>query len=284
MNGQERDYRRWLDPVLQAAADPGAAATMTAVDDPTTDSGELVTFPGVTEPETPVLVAGVCGGAGTSVVAALAGLSGGPGAVCVDGTSTGTDLALRLTGGAGPDWQSWLSRRDGDDTLSGTDEGLLVLRRDRAAPDYSSPLPVVVQRLRTLGLRPIVDLGASVGSAWSKEVVDGVAAGRAGLVLVVPDRPDGANRARPVLSLIADQLGDDALARLVVVVTTQLPGLPGSVAGIVRDKLAGIVAATVHLDYDPYLARGTRLRWAECAPPTRWAASEVLSTAAGARP
>lgn len=273
-------YRTWLTPVREAELAAGSPPD-TAPDDPLEVAGELVTFPGAGRaPGIPVVVAGVCGGAGASIVTAVIAFTAGVGAVVVDATTTGDDLPGRLVTDPVPAWQHWLSGGGDEEALSTTGEGVLVAARDITIPDYQSPIAAATTRMRNLGLRPVVNIGTSLGSAWATPVVSDVAGGAADLVLVVPDRPDGANRARPMLTRVA-ALGENVLARTAVVVTTQVPGLPATVTDALERGLHGRVAGVTRLPYDRHLAAGTHIAWSECAATTREAGAALSRSLTG---
>lgn len=207
-------------------------------------------------PMTPVFVGSGVGGAGCTVATLLlAAALGDRGvhALAVDGTATGGDLHRRAGFGEGcPAWQDWIERGAHPDELpEPTRPQVPVLRRDPLRPDYRSPLAATIEAVRAAGRVPVVDLGASLGSAHTRDVLE-----RGGLlVVVVPDRADAANRFRATLTALANQVGVEQISRIWVVVTGQSPSFSPAWFTL-REHLAPRVAGVHSLDYEPALAWG----------------------------
>lgn len=210
-----------------------------------------------------IVVAGTVGGAGATTIAILlaAALSQEEQrkVLVLDVTPAGGDLATRVFGtvhAPGPSWQSWA--RDGaataalDKQLGGSTFGVVVLGADGPASDTGPLLRAVVDAVTAEGWIVVVDAGS--GALGSPALATAIRADAA-LVLAMPQRADGANRARWYFSGLAQQHGHAVVNDAVVAVTDQ-DGMHGHVFQAVSRGLDGKVADIIRIPLDPQLATG----------------------------
>ncbi len=205
------------------------------------------------------VVAGACGGAGASTVAAALALAAGPSAdgvvlVDADGWGGGLDLVLgaeRVEGLRWPELGGLRGRVAGDALAAALPEshGVLVLAASRAEPSDVplEALIAVVSAARDAGHPVVVDLPRTA------PVAEAVLAEADLAVLLVPARVRAASAARLLLDPPrAGSVGAWAAAR---VVTRAVPG------GLTRAEVADVVGRPVltELAHDrSAVARGER--------------------------
>ncbi|NUS42678.1 MAG: hypothetical protein HOQ24_03130, partial [Mycobacteriaceae bacterium] len=177
----------------------------------------------------------------------------------VDAAPAGGDLAARAfgsVGGGGQQWHTWA--RQGFNLsalrwqLAGKDWGAAVLGADGQPQDGAQLLGTMIESVTGKGWIVVVDAGSSaVGSPLLAAALETDAA----LVVTIPQRAEGANRARVFLSRFVRRFGPKAPKDVVVVVADQDRG-PASVFRAISNGLLGKVSSIVRLPNDPDLATG----------------------------
>lgn len=286
--GQE-DWSRWLDedPGPDESVDAEPEASVLQLPRQQADEAPAAQ----TLRPRPILVVGGCGGAGTTttvlgLAAALAGA--GSDAVAVDATSAGGDLALR-----GADevmhptsLQAWMYGHGLDDPLpvddcmSRSSSGAGLLWRDAGPLRRRASYGTVGRALASAGYTPVYDGGNPIAARQLRPLLDDP---DIALVLTIPARADAANRLRVTLEWLDDELGDaqdyqgqGIVAETTIVVSHQLDGGEPAVADHLKRNLSGWVREVTEIPYDPHLARGELITYADLAASTHEAYSTLL--------
>jgi MinD-like ATPase involved in chromosome partitioning or flagellar assembly len=232
---------------------------------PNPDSAESrrAQVPWTVSPPRVIVSAGTVGGAGATTVAILVGALLAEQCrrrvLILDATPAGGDLMARVFGTgdlSGPHWDSWV--RAGADTLAlaarlgGREWGVLVLGQDTPAPDAGGLLRSAIDAVAAQDWVVVVDVGS--GAVAAPALATAIAAD-ATLLLSIPQRADGANRARWYLSALAGRYGRTVIDRAIVAVIDQDARHP-HVFGAVRAGLDGKAATVLRVPPDPQLAAG----------------------------
>jgi MinD-like ATPase involved in chromosome partitioning or flagellar assembly len=235
------------------------------------------------------VVTGAVGGAGTTTVAALLGLTLSEEerrpVLVLDAAPGGGDLAARVFGPAntGAPWEPWA--RQGANPralhwqLNGKDFGAAFLTSEGFDHDAPRLIPLVIDTLTAKGWVVVVDAGSGAGSAVTSAALDAGAA----LVVVIPQRADGANRARLFLSRLTARRSRTALSDAVVVVSDH--GLrQQSVYRAVSTGLGTAVSAVLRIPYERRFADGLTLTATTLGQATRSAANSLIDALTATRP
>jgi MinD-like ATPase involved in chromosome partitioning or flagellar assembly len=236
-------------------------------------------------------ISGAVGGAGTttlSVLLAAALAHTEHKVLLLDAAPAGGDLLIRAFGRArvsSPHWQMWV--RDG--AVPAVLNGLLVpdvqqlVILSGAAPlsagsadgyqDSYDVLRVAIASAVASGWTVVLDAGSGAGaSPLLAAAIDEDAA----LAVVIPQRPDGANRSRWYLSGLAGRYGRETVKAAVVAIVDQDAQHP-HVRRAVADGLKTKTSAVVQIPADPQLATGLVINPPAIAPVTVAAVSAVAA-------
>ncbi|WP_051047462.1 MinD/ParA family ATP-binding protein [Nocardia asiatica] len=233
-------------------------------------------------PAPPVLVAGVCGGAGvTTTVLGLASrlACASPAlhtvavdAVAGDLVSRGADARLLPA-----TVQAWLADSDSPaalrlvETVSLASSGAGLLRCEPGPLPRRATLSTLCDRLIAERAVPVVDGGGSVSAMSLRPLL---ARPDLRIVVVIPARPDAATRTQVALQWLDAHLGGDLIAEATLVVSHQMPRTV-AIAHQLRSQYTGWVARVLEVPFDPHLAKGTAITDAALSAYTRAAYTEI---------
>lgn len=228
------------------------------------------------------MVAGTVGSAGATTLAVLLGAvlaeEDERKVLLLDAAPAGGDLSPRVFGttNSGQPWEDWA--RAGANTavlrrqLGKESWGTAILGAEELPPDAGQLLFSLIETVTAQGWIVVVDAGSgAVGSP----VLSAAIAAEAVLVLVIPQRVEGANRARLFLSRLARRHGLPVVRDAVVAVSDQGAKQP-HVLKAISEGLADKVSSVVQIPADRTLANGRELSPRNIGHATKSAVSELV--------
>ncbi|MCX5042507.1 hypothetical protein OG921_04885 [Aldersonia sp. NBC_00410] len=237
-------------------------------------------------PRCPMLVVGGNGGSGATTTAigitsALTQVEGSGWPVVVDATPAGGDLARR-----GADEhrclssvQAWLASIEPslpspvEDACGFSSLGIGVLGRTENHLPRRETFASVHRLLGDAGVAAVYDGGAPLQANGIRPLL---ADPRVPVVVTVAARADAANRLMPALEWLDEHCTEFVVADCAVVVTHQSVHAHRGVSEHLRTHLGQWVRGVFDIPYDPHLALGGPITWAQLNPLTRTAYRNLM--------